>query len=130
MPELRVLVQPMFQQHYIYFMTHRYFNENLEAPSDVDVWEILTKFTKRYTNPNASELELLVNFYPEIDEEALQHMTLADCAVRLLLDSKTWQRPTDSQNFSKACSVARRPRQQSSVGSGDTGRRRPIGMGN
>ena len=62
MPELRVLVQPMFQQHYIYFMTHRYFNENLGAPSDVDVWEILTKFTNRYTNPNASEIELLVNF--------------------------------------------------------------------
>ena len=118
MPELRVLVQPMFQQHYIYFMTHRYFNENLEAPSDADVWEILTKFTKRYTNPNASELKLLVNFYPEIDEEALQHMTLADCAVRLLLDCKTWERPTDSQHFSKACSFANRPKAPETPASG------------
>ena len=117
MPELRVLVQPMFQQHYIYFMAHRYFYENLAADPDVDVWEILTKFTKRYTNPNASELKLLLKFYPEIDEEALQHMTLADCAVRWLLDSKTWQRPTDSQHFSKACSFANRPKAPETVGS-------------
>ena len=41
MPELRVLVQPMFQQHYIYFMAHRYFHENLAADTNVDVWIIL-----------------------------------------------------------------------------------------
>ena len=103
MPELRVLVQPMFQQHYIYFMAHRYFHENLAADPTVNVWDILTTFTLRYTNPNASEIGLLNKFYPEVDEEALQTMTLADCAVRLLLDSKTWQRPTDPQSFSKAC---------------------------
>ena len=103
MPEVRVLVQPMFQQHYIYFMAHRYFHENLAADPTVNVWDILTKFTKRYTNPNASEIGLLNKFYPEVDEEALQTMTLADCAVRLLLDSKTWQRPTDHKHFSKAC---------------------------
>ena len=126
MPELRVLVQPMFQQHYIYFMAHRYFNENLAADPDVDVWEILTKFTKRYTNPNASELKLLVNFYPEIDEEALQHMTLADCAFRLLLDCKTWERPTDSQHFSKACSFASRPKKPITVGSDGKGALVPL----
>ena len=103
MPELRVLVQPMFQQHYIYFMAHRYFHENLAADPTVNVWDILTTFTLRYTNPNASEIGLLNKFYPEVDEDALQTMTLADCAVRLLLDSKTWQRPTDPQSFSKAC---------------------------
>ena len=121
MPELRVLVQPMFQQHYVYFMAHRFFNENLAAPLDVTVWEILTKFTKRYTNPNASELKLLVNFYPEIDEEALQHMTLADCAVRLLLDSKTWERPTDAKHFSKACSFANKPKNPIAVGNNRKG---------
>ena len=126
MPELRVLVQPMFQQHYIYFMTHRYFNENMEAPSDVDVWEILTKFTKRYTNPNGAELEFLVNFYPEIDQEALQHMTLADCAVRFLLDCKTWERPSDSQHFSKACSFASRPKKAITVGSDGKGGLLPL----
>ena len=71
MPELRVLVQPMFQQHYIYFMAHRYFNEHWASNPEMDVWELLTNFTKRYTNPNASEHKLLTNFYPEIDEEAL-----------------------------------------------------------
>ena len=126
MPELRVLVQPMFQQHYIYFMTHRYFCENLATPANVDVWEILTKFTKRYSNPNASELKLLVNFYPQIDEEALQHMTLADCAVRLLLDCKTWERPTDSQHFSKACSFASRPKKPITVGSDGKGALVPL----
>ena len=126
MPELRVLVQPMFQQHYIYFMTHRYFNENLGAPSDMDVWEILTKFTNRYTNPNASELQLLVNFYPEIDKEALQQMTLADCAVRFLLDCKTWVRPTDSKHFSKACSVASRPKNTITAGSDGKGGPLPL----
>ena len=117
MPELRVLVQPMFQQHYIYFMAHRYIHENMEVDPTLHTWDILTKFTKRYTNPNASELKLLVNFYPEIDREALQHMTLADCAVRFLLDCKTWVRPTDSKHFSKACSVASKPRPTSSASS-------------
>ena len=126
MPELRVLVQPMFQQHYIYFMAHRYFHENLAADPTVNVWDILTKFTKRYTNPNASEIGLLTKFYPEVDEEALATMTLADCAVRLLLDSKTWQRPTDSQHFSKACSFASRPREPSTVGNDETGRQVPL----
>ena len=126
MPELRVLVQPMFQQHYVYFMAHRFFNENLAAPLDVTVWEILTKFTKRYTNPNASELKLLVNFYPVIDEEALQHMTLADCAVRLLLDCKTWERLTDSQHFSKACSFASRPKSPITVGNDRKGALVPL----
>ena len=126
MPELRVLVQPMFQQHYIYFMAHRYINENMGVDPTVHVWDILTKFTKRYTNPNASEIGLLNKFYPEVDEEALQHMTLADCAVRLLLDSKTWQRPTDSQHFSKACSFASRPREPSTAASSETGRLTPL----
>ena len=110
MLELRVLVQPMFQQHYIYFMAHRHIHENMMVDPTVDVWDILTKFTNRYSNPNASEISLLTKFYPEVDEEKLQTMTLADCAVRLLLDSKTWQRPTDSQHFSKACSFASRPK--------------------
>ena len=127
MPELRVLVQPMFQQHYIYFMAHRYIHENMAVEPDVHVWDILTKFTKRYTNPNASEIGLLTKFYPEVDEEKLQSMTLADCAVRLLLDSKTWQRPTDSQHFSKACSSAKRPSNLSIVGSDETGRLAAIG---
>ena len=127
MPELRVLVQPMFQQHYIYFMAHRYIHENMAVEPDVHVWDILTKFTKRYTNPNASEIGLLTKFYPEVDEEKLQSMTLADCAVRLLLDSQTWQSPTDSAHFSKACSVARRPRASSSSGCDDTGPLTAIG---
>ena len=109
MPELRVLVQPMFQQHYIYFMTHRYFNENLAPTSFDEIFKILTKNTKRYSSPNTSELALLVNFYPQIDQEALLQMTLADCAVRFLLDCKTWERPSNSQHFSKACSVANKP---------------------
>ena len=121
MPQLRILTQPMFQQHYIYFMAHRYIHENMVADPTVHVWDILTKFTKRYTNPNASELALLVNFYPEIDEEALKHMTLADCAVRLLLDCKTWERPTDSQHFSKACSFDSRQKKPITVGSDGKG---------
>ena len=122
MPELRVLVQPMFQQHYIYFMAHRYIHENMYADPTMDTWDILKRFTMRYSNPNAAELGLLTRFYPEVDEEELETMTLADCAVRLLLDSKAWQRPTDSQHFSKACSIARRPRQPSIVGSDETNR--------
>ena len=123
MPELRVLVQPMFEQHYIYFSAHRYFHENLAADPGVNVWDILTKFTMRYTNPNASELALLNKFYPVVDKETMESMTLADCAVRLLLDTQTWQRPTDSQHFSKACSVAKRPRWLKVVSSDDTGAR-------
>ena len=126
MPELRVLIQPMFQQHYVYFMTHRYINENLMFPSDMPVWEILTKYTKRYTSPNSSELKFLVNFYPEIDEEALQNMTLADLAVRFLLDSKTWEKPTDSKHFSKACSFASKPKKPITVGSDGKGGLQPL----
>ena len=126
MPELRVLVQPMFQQHYIYFMAHRYFHENLAADPSVNVWDILTKFTKRYTNPNASELKLLTNFFPEVDEESFQNMTLADCAVRLLLDSNQWVQPSDAKSFSKACSWANRPRNLLAVGNDETPRPAPL----
>ena len=109
MPQLRVLVQPMFQQHYIYFMAHRYIHENLMVNPSVEMWDVLKQFTRRYSNPNASEIGLLNKFYPVVDQNTLETMTLADCAVRLLLDSDTWQRPTDSQHFSKACMIARRP---------------------
>ena len=118
MPELRVFVQPMFQQHYIYFMAHRHIHENMMVDPSIDVWEVLTKFTNRYSNPNAAEITLLTKFYPQVDEEKLKEMTLADCAVRLLLDNQTWQAPTDSQHFSKACSIARRPWPKS-FGGGD-----------
>ena len=127
MPELRVLVQPMFQQHYIYFMAHRHIHENMGVDPSMHVWDILTKFTERYSNPNASELAFLNKFYPEVDEEKLQTMTLADCAVRLLLDSKTWQRPTDSQHFSKACSTARKPINLLAKGRDGPGRLKAIG---
>ena len=126
MPELRILVQPMFQQHYIYFMAHRYFHENWPLDTTQPVWDILRKFSMRYTNPARAELGLLNKFYPEVDEEALKHMTLADCAVRLLLDSKTWERPTDSQHFSKACSFASRPKKPLSVRNDEPGRLVPL----
>ena len=126
MPELRILVQPMFQQHYIYYMAHRYFHENLAADPTEDIWKILGRFTMRYTNPNASEISLLTNFYPAVDEDALKHMTLADCAVRYLLDSKSWQRPTDSKHFSKACSFASKPKQPLTVRNDETARLAPI----
>ena len=111
----------MFQQHYIYFMAHRYLHESMVVDAEAHVFDILTKFTKRYTNPNASEIVLLNKFYPEVDDERLQSMTLADAAVRLLLDSKAWQKPTDPQHFSKACMIARRPWPQSAVGSSSSG---------
>ena len=102
-------------------MAHRYLNENMVVDPDVHVFDILTQFTLRYTNPNASEIKLLNKFYPEVDDERLQSMTLADCAVRLLLNSKTWQKPTDPQHFSKACMIARRPWLQSAAGSSSSG---------
>ena len=126
MPELRILVQPMFQQHYTYFMAHRYFNESLEADKSKSIWDVLSGFTMRYTNPNASEAGLLTNFYPEVDDEALQHMTLADIAVRWLLDSNSWQRPTDSKHFSKACSSASKPKQPLAVRDDETARLAPL----
>ena len=126
MPELRVLVLPMFQQHYIYYQSHRYLNENMLVPSDEKVWDILGRFTSRYSNPNASEIKHLLNFYPEVDEKALQTMTLADCAVRFLLDSKTWQTPTDSTHFSKACSSGSRPKKMIATGSDGRGGMVPI----
>ena len=126
MPELRVLVQPMFQQHYIYFMAHRYLHENMVVGADYQAFDILTTFTKRYSNPNASEIRLLTQFYFEVDEERLKKMTLADCAVRFLLDCKTWERPTDSQHFSKACSFASRPKKAITVGSDGKGGLLPL----
>ena len=127
MPELRVLVQPMFQQHYIYFMAHRYIHENMSVEPNMLVWDVLRKFTVRYANPQATEIGLLTKFFPEVDAERIKTMTLADCAVRLLLDSEAWQSPSDSAHFSKACSIARRPRQPLTMGSDETGRLTPIG---
>ena len=126
MPELRVLVQPMFQQHYIYYMAHRYFHESLACDADLDIWSVLKKFTKRYTNPNASEIRFLNQFYPAVSPESLKHMSLADCAVRFLLDSKTWDKPTDSQHFSKACSFANRPKKPLAVANDGTGGLQPL----
>ena len=126
MPELRVLVQPMFQQHYIYYMAHRQIHQLSLPGEEVDTMQILRSFSERYSNPNSSELNLLAKFYPEVDADRLETMTLADCAVRLLVDCKTWQRPTDSQHFSKACSIARRPMKPSSVASSSTDRRPTI----
>ena len=72
MSELRIFVQPMFQQHYIYFMAHRYIHENMFRVDTMTNWDVLYFFCERYSNPNATELGLLTNFYPVVDEETLQ----------------------------------------------------------
>ena len=102
-------------------MTHRYFNENLDSNPFMTIWEVINNFTNRYSNPNASEGSLLESFYPQIDKEAMDYMTIADCAVRFLMDCKTWQQPSDSQHFSKACSVASRPKKSITDGSDGKG---------
>ena len=127
MPTLRVLVQPMFQQHYIYFMAHRYFNENMMSDPDSHLFDILCKFTMRYSNPHRSEIDLLNKFYPSIsDQDELDEMTLADCAVRLLIDAKTWERPTDARHFSKAAAFAKWGMPPSTAASSGSGRLTPL----